>query len=100
MDKLRFESVYILKPTLTKEEIGKTIERLCAVIDEKGKVIELENIGIKKLAYLVQGFTEGYYLVIDFEINTDKYAKEISEIKQRVRTIEEILKFIVIKKED
>lgn len=100
MDKIRYESVYILKPTLTKEEIDKTIERLCAVIDEKGKVIEFENIGIKKLAYLVKGFAEGNYLVIDFEINTDKFAKEISEIEQKVRTFEEILKFLVVKKED
>lgn len=100
MNKIRYESVYILKPTLTKEEINKMMERICAVIDEKGKVIKIENIGIKNLAYLVKGFAQGYYLIMDFEIDTDKYAKEISQIEQRLRTFEEILKFIVIRKED
>lgn len=100
MDKIRYESVYILKPTLTKEEINKMIERLCAVIDEKGKVKKIQNIGIKKLAYLTKGFAQGHYIIMDFEIYTDKCKKEISQVEQILRTFEEILKFIIIRKED
>lgn len=100
MNKIRYESIYILKPTLTKEEINKTIEKLSVLIDEKGKVIKIENVGIKKLAYLVKSFTQGYYLIMDFEVSTDKYAKGIYEIEQKVRTFEEILKFLIVRKED
>lgn len=100
MEKIRYESVYILKPILTKEEINKMIERLSAVIDEKGKVVEIQNIGIKNLAYLIKGFTQGHYLIMDFEIDSDKYKDGISQIEQRIRTFEEVIKFIVIRKED
>lgn len=100
MDKIRYESVYILKPTLAKDEINKIIERLCAVIDEKGKVIEIQNIGIKKLAYLIKGFAQGYYLIMDFEIELDKCKDGILQIEQRIRTLEDVIKFIVIRKED
>ena len=100
MDKIRYESVYILKPTLTEEEIEKVIERLSAVIDEKGKVIETQNLGIKKLAYLIKGFEQGYYLIMDFEIDSDKCKDGISQIEQRIRTLEDVIKFIVLRKED
>lgn len=100
MEKKEYESVYILKPTLTKDEINKMIEKLSALIDSKGKVIKIENLGIKTLAYSVRGFAQGNYLIMDFEINADKQTHGISEIEQRIRTFEEILKFIVMRKED
>lgn len=100
MDKIRYESVYILKPTLTKEEIEKVIERLSAVIDEKGRVIETQKIGIKKLAYLIKGYEQGYYLIMDFEIDSDKCKDGISQIEKRIRTLEDVIKFLVLRKED
>lgn len=100
MDKKRYESVYILKPILTKEEISRMMERICAVIDEQGKVVEIQNIGLKNLAYLVKGFAQGHYLIMDFEIDSDKCATGISQIEQRIRTFEEVIKFVVIRKED
>jgi len=97
---VEFESVYILKPILTKEEKSKIIEKLCALIDKKGKVNKIENIGLKQLAYSVKGFAQGHYLIMDFEVAHDNYSKDLSQIEEGIRTIEEVLKFIVIRKED
>lgn len=100
MDKIRYESVYILKPTLTKEEINKMIERLSSIIDNKGKIIEIQNLGIKRLAYTIKGFTQGHYLIMDFETDFNKCKEGILELEQRIRTFEEVIKFIIIRKED
>lgn len=94
--KVEFESVYILKPILSKEEISNIIDKLTALIENKGKVIKIDKIGLKKLAYLVKGFAQGYYLIMDFEIESN----DLSQIEEGIRTIEEVLKFIAIRKED
>ena len=50
----------------------------------------------KKLAYEIQKNKEGYYVVYNFEANPEL----ISELERNYRIADEVIKFIVIRKDE
>ena len=61
-----YELMYIIDVDLGEEEISATIEKFKALIEANGTVNELEEIGKKKLAYLINDKPEGYYVLVKF----------------------------------
>lgn len=91
MENIEYEAVLILKPDLSDENKSRIKETLISLIDTAGKVIKFEDLGIKKLAYAIKGNNTGCYIVISFN------CKEVKKIERKFRTLEEIMKFIVVK---
>ena len=61
-----------------------------------GTVLSHESYGSKKLAYEVKKQTTGYYYIINFEADFN----DIYGLEHLYRTTEEVLKFIVVRKDD
>lgn len=97
----KFESVIILKPDLTKNEIKEVLEKVEETIQKVAKITNKEEIGIKKLAYEIRKCKEGYYVVHQFEIKQENEdcAESIASIERYFRTQEEIIKFIIVKRD-
>ena len=92
----KYESVIIINPNCTDEAIKALEERFTGLINENGKVESVENMGKKKLAYDIKKNSEATYLVINFEAKPDS----IAELERNYRITDEILKFIVVRKEN
>lgn len=91
-----YEQTFILKPTLTQEEINSKIESIKENITKNGgKILAFQDTGIRKLAYKVQKNSRGYYGVIYFSIEP----KNILELERVLRISEDVLKFLTIKYE-
>lgn len=97
----KFESVIILKPNLTKNEIKEVIEKVEKTIKNVAKITNKEELGIKKLAYEIKKCKEGYYVVHEFEIKQkiENCAESVADIEKYFRTQEEIIKFIIVKRD-
>lgn len=97
----KFESVIILKPDLTKNEIKEVLEKVEKTIQKVAKITNKEEIGIKKLAYEIRKCKEGYYVVHQFEIKQENEDCEdgVASIERYFRTQEEIMKFIIVKRD-
>ena len=56
MSKLKhYETMFIIKPTLTEEEIVQQIDLVKTNIEKNdGEIVATENIGSKQLAYEIQ----------------------------------------------
>ena len=91
----KYESVIIINPNCTDEAVKALEERFTGLINENGKVESVENMGKKKLAYDIKKNSEATYLVINFEAKPDS----IAELERNYRITDEILKFIVVRKE-
>ena len=91
----KYESVIIINPNCTDEAIKALEERFTGLINENGKVESVENMGKKKLAYDIKKNSEATYMVINFEAKPDS----IAELERNYRITDEILKFIVVRKE-
>ena len=61
-----------------------------------GVVSEVEEWGKKKLAYEVQKMSEGFYYFIQFDANPEVPA----ELEQRVRIMDHVLRFLVVRKDE
>ena len=60
-----------------------------------GTISEVEEWGKKRLAYEIQKMREGYYYFIQFEAD----ATCPVELEKRVRIMDNVLRYLVVKKE-
>jgi len=61
-----YELMYIIDVDLGEEQIAAMVEKFKALIESHGTVNELEEMGKKKLAYLINDKPEGYYVLVKF----------------------------------
>ena len=92
----KYESVIIIDPNCTEEVIKTLEDKFTGLINENGKVESVENMGKKKLAYEIKKNSEAIYMLINFEAKPDS----IAELERNYRITDEILKFIVVRKEN
>ncbi len=92
----KYESVIIMKPTLTEEQKEKVTNKIKDFITRNGKIIKFESLGIKKLAYEIRKQKEGDYYVIEFNAES----ASIAEMQRIYRITDEIMKFIVIREQE
>ncbi|MFW5980203.1 MAG: 30S ribosomal protein S6 [Bacillota bacterium] len=93
-----YEASFILKPDLDDEGKEKIVERIKNVItDYDGEIIEEDVWGERSLAYEIDDYRSGYYTIITFQTeNTDL----IDELKRIFRIMENVMRHLVIKKDD
>jgi small subunit ribosomal protein S6 len=86
-----YETVFILTPVLTSEQIEGTIQKLRNLLLEKGgQVLYEESIGLKKLAYPIQHKNTGVYHLIEFEAAPST----IIDLEIACRRDENIIRFL------
>ena len=89
-----YEVVFIAAPTLTSEELDAFINHAQTVIEGKnGKVVKVDNWGKKSLAYKINKFREGYYVVLSIEAE----GGAIAELERRFRVTDFIIRFISVR---
>ena len=92
----QYELLFVVKPTLTEEEIASEIATVKASIEKDGgEIVVTSDMGMKKLAYEVAKANRGYYTVFYFNANP----ASITEIERLIRLNENILKFMTVKYE-
>ena len=74
----------------------EVITKFTDLINDNGKVENVDEIGRKKLAYEIKKQSEGYYVVYTFEANPEF----ISELERIYRITDNVMKFITVRKED
>lgn len=92
----KYESVIIVNPNLDEAGLKALEEKFTGLINENGKVESVENMGKKRLAYEIKKFKEGTYMLFNFESNPDS----IKELERIYRITDDVIKFIVVRKED
>ena len=58
--------MYIIDADVGEEQIAAIIEKFKALIEANGTVDEQEEMGKRRLAYLINDKPEGYYVLVRF----------------------------------
>jgi len=91
-----YETMFIVKPTLTEEELQAQIALVRSNIEKNGgEIVAADDMGTRQLAYEIQKNKRGYYYVIYFKAP----GSSIAELERNYRINENILRFIFIKYE-
>jgi small subunit ribosomal protein S6 len=91
-----YETMFIVKPTLTEEETVAQIDLVKANIEKNGgEIVTCDDMGTRQLAYEIEKHKRGHYYVIYFRAPTNS----ILELERNYRINENIIRFIFIKYE-
>lgn len=88
-----YELLTILKPTIDTEEVEQIIGKVQESIAELGgKMVNVDDVGRKKLAYETKNFRDGYFSVLTFELPADK----VATLKRQVKLNDNIIRTMFV----
>ena len=93
----KYETIFILHPSLDEEAVKANIEKFKGDIENGGGTVEnVDFWGKRKLAYEIAKVNEGFYTLINFEANTE-LPKELDRV---FRITDGVIRHIVVKQEN
>ena len=91
----KYEVMFIVKQA-EEEATNAVIEKVEALIARVGGTVEkVDRWGKRRLAYAVKKFTDGFYVLINFEAAP----AEIKEIDRVLKINDEVLRHLIVKHE-
>ncbi|MFZ5875198.1 MAG: 30S ribosomal protein S6 [Nitrospirota bacterium] len=89
-----YETIFIVKTSLTDEELSGLVAKIRGVIEKHGgEILKTENWGKKKLAYEVRKEKKGAYVFFRFR----GPGGLVSELERQYRVEDAVIKFLTIK---
>ncbi|OOB76889.1 MAG: 30S ribosomal protein S6 [Epulopiscium sp. Nuni2H_MBin003] len=90
----QYELSVVLIPSLAEEDKKAQLEKVKElVVRFGGEITNIDDWGKRKLAYEIEKHKEGFYYFIHFDASTEVPA----EIESRLRIMEPILRYLVIR---
>lgn len=91
MEIKNYETVFILNPVLSDEQMKDTVEKFTKVLKDLGaEIINEERWGLKKLAYPIMHKTTGFYNLVEFKIDS----QAITALETEFRRDEKVMRFL------
>ena len=92
----KYELALVVSAKVEDEVRDAVVEKAKSYIARyNGNVTEVEEWGKKKLAYDIQKMSEGFYYFIQF----DAAAEVPAELEQSVRIMDNVLRYLVVRKD-
>ena len=89
-----YETLYVLKPTLTDEETAANIAKIEEILVREGaEILATNNMGMRKLAYPVEKNERGVYTIIYFKAE----GTVINELERNLKFNEEVIKYLTVR---
>jgi small subunit ribosomal protein S6 len=94
---MNYELVYILSPKLSDEDAEKKSKDLTEKFKDDIAEVVLEDFwGKRDLAYPIDKFEHGYYVMLQFKAEKDS----INKIESKIKLDDEIIRHLIVKKDD
>ena len=88
-----YETVFILNPVLSEDQAKDTVEKFVKVLTNlKANVVNVEQWGLKKMAYPIQKKSTGFYNLIEFTAPSET----IASLETEYRRDESVMRFLTI----
>ncbi|HEY9573954.1 MAG TPA: 30S ribosomal protein S6 [Lachnospiraceae bacterium] len=92
----KYELALVVNAKIEEEERTAVVEKAKEYVARYGgQISEVEEWGKKRLAYEIQKMREGFYYFIQFEAE----ATAPAEIENHVRIMDNVLRYLVVRKD-
>lgn len=93
-----YELMLILDPSVEGDEaVDAQLSRFVNVIQTGGGELEkVDKWGKRRLAYEIDGNTEGYYTVVEFQSGSDA----VSELDRVLKITDGVIRHLLVRKEE
>ena len=86
-----YETVFILTPVLSDVQMKDTVDKFVNLLKEEGAdVVNVENWGLKKMAYPIEKKTTGFYALVEFKADPTL----IRKFEIEIRRDEKVMRFL------
>ncbi|TQS76335.1 30S ribosomal protein S6 [Ornithinibacillus gellani] len=93
----KYEIMYIIRPDMEEEAQTALLERFNKILTDNGAEIEkVDEKGKKRLAYEINDYRDGYYVVINFSSGDEA----INEFDRLAKFSDDIIRHIIIREDD
>ena len=92
----QYETVFILTPVLSDEQMKEAVEKFKKILTDDGAEILNEELwGLKKLAYPIEKKSTGFYAMLEFKADPTL----INKLEVNYRRDERVLRYLTVKNE-
>jgi len=89
-----YEELFIVKPDAPEEEVDQFVEQLRTQLTAAGATVDkIEKWGKRRLAYRVDKYREGAYVLLEFTAAADT----VKELERRLRVSDLVIKFLTVR---
>ena len=89
----RYETVFIVTPVLSEDQMKETEEKYTNILTEHGaEIVYTNNWGMRKLAYPIRKKTTGFYYLIEFNAE----GSLIADLEVAYKRDERLLRFLTV----
>src|SRR5262245_47762661 len=88
-----YEIMFIVNPNATEEEIDKINGQVESIVTAGGgKIAKIEKMGKRRLAYAIDKFADGFYVLFTIGAN----GEIVREIERRLRVADPVIKYLTV----
>ena len=92
----QYETVFILTPVLSDVQMKEAVEKFKSLLEQEGaEIVNVENWGLRKLAYPIQKKSTGFYNLIEFNAESPI----VDKLEIQFRRDERVIRFLTLKME-
>lgn len=92
-----YELLFFVAPTISDEDRVAVMKRIETTIAEgAGKVDNVDEWGKRKLAYEINGLTDGDYTLVNFHADP----QNVAELDRVLRINDHVVRHMIVKRED
>ena len=92
----KYELAVVVSAKIEDDERAQVIEKVKALVERfGGKISDVDESGKKRLAYEIQKMKEEYYYFIHFDAEADVPG----EIEQRIRIMDNVIRYLCVRQE-
>lgn len=89
-----YEVMYIVRPNMEEEAQKELIERFNNILTENGATVEkVDEMGPRRLAYEIENYRDGYYVVVNFKANE----VAVNEFDRQAKFSDDIIRHMVVR---
>lgn len=89
----KYEAVLIFAPSIDEDTRNGVVEKLKGIIESNGSLIGIDEWGSRKLAYEINDLTEGYYILLNLEAETEV----IDELERVIAITDGIIRHMIVR---
>lgn len=89
-----YEMMYILRPDLSEEQVKQVIDQYRNLLAEyEAKEIEVKLWGKRRLAYPIEKYQDGIYVLINYQAD----GQQVAPLERAMRLSEDVIRYLTLK---
>lgn len=90
-----YEMVFIVQPEMEEEPRNALVEKITQTIGElKGTVEKVDPWGKRRLAYPIERYREGFYVLVQM----DMPPSAVRSLEKAIKLMEDVIRYLIVRR--